>query len=89
MKDALAIASIVAEVLSLDREETMNLSPETDLREFDLNSMSAVDLVVLLEQRFGIEVEEEDLLIDRLCTPAAIERLVMKYKGLPAGGDAR
>ncbi|RCW43494.1 acyl carrier protein [Paenibacillus prosopidis] len=82
------IVTMVAEVLKLDSGQAQDLHKDTDLISYDLNSLSAVELIVRLEQHFGIEVDDEDLLIDRLASIAKLEQLVFKYLGTPEGSGA-
>jgi len=70
---------LVAEITSVFEKE-MHLkvpSPETDLFESGvLDSMAFVDLLLHLEQRFGLEVSLEDLELGNFRSIARIAELV-------------
>lgn len=74
------LREIVARVLELSEEEAENLDREADLMELGLDSMTCVEVVVNLEDEFGITVEEEDLLVENMSTIARLEELVEKYQ---------
>lgn len=74
------LREIVARVLELSEEEAEDLDRDTDLMELGLDSMTCVEVVVNLEDEFGITVEEEDLLVENMSTIARLEELVEKYQ---------
>ncbi len=75
------LKEIVAAVLELSEDEAKNLGSDTDLLELGLDSMTCVEVVVNLEEEFGITVEEEDLLVENMSTITRLEELVKKYQG--------
>lgn len=74
------LREIVARVLELSEEQAEDLDRGTDLMELGLDSMTCVEVVVNLEDEFGITVEEEDLLVENMSTIARLEELVEKYQ---------
>lgn len=74
------LREIVARVLELSEEEAGDLDRDADLMELGLDSMTCVEVVVNLEDEFGITVEEEDLLVENMSTIARLEELVEKYQ---------
>lgn len=50
------------EIMQIENPE--QLSAEEDLKEYGMDSLNAIELVVALEMEFGIEFSEEDLLVD-------------------------
>lgn len=74
------LREIVARVLELSEEQAEDLDRDTDLMEIGLDSMTCVEVVVNLEDEFGITVEEEDLLVENMSTIARLEELVEKYQ---------
>lgn len=74
------LREIVARVLELSEEQAEDLDRDTDLMELGLDSMTCVEVVVNLEDEFGITVEEEDLLVENMSTIARLEELVEKYQ---------
>lgn len=74
------LKKIVAAVLELSEDETEKLGSDSDLLELGLDSMTCVEVVVNLEEEFGITVEEEDLLVENMSTITRLEELVKKYQ---------
>lgn len=74
------IKEIVTTVLELSEDVAETIDEDTDLQELGLDSMTCVEVVVNLEDEFGIEVDEEDLLVENMATIALLERLVEKYQ---------
>ncbi len=74
------LKKIVAAVLELSEDEAKKLGSDTDLLELGLDSMTCVEVVVNLEDEFGITVEEEDLLVENMSTITRLEELVKKYQ---------
>ena len=61
----------------LPGEDPKNLTDETELKESGiLDSMSTLKLVTFLEDRFGIELEAQDLDAGNLASVASIANLV-------------
>lgn len=48
------------------------LIPDLDLREFGLDSLGVVDLLVSLESAYGIRLAEDFLSMDTFATPAVL-----------------
>lgn len=74
------LREIVARVLELSEEAEEKLDEETDLMDLGLDSMTCVEVVVNLEDEFGITVEEEDLMVENMSTIARLKKLVEKYQ---------
>lgn len=74
------LRELVAGVLELSEDVAERLDRDTDLTELGLDSMTCVEVVVNLEDEFGIVVEEEDLLVENMSTIARLKELVEKYQ---------
>lgn len=74
------LREIVARVLELSEDVAEKLDGDADLTELGLDSMTCVEVVVNLEDEFGIEVGEEDLLVENMSTIARLKELVEKYQ---------
>lgn len=72
------IRNKLAEVLKIENPEEISL--EKDLKEYGMDSLNAIELVVALEMEFGIEFAEDDLLVDNLCTVQKLILVVRKYQ---------
>lgn len=72
------IRNKLAEVLKIENSEEISL--DKDLKEYGMDSLNAIELVVALEMEFGIEFAEDDLLVDNLCTVQKIILVVRKYQ---------
>lgn len=72
------IRNKLAEVLKIENPEEISL--EKDLKEYGMDSLNAIELVVALEMEFGIEFTEDDLLVDNLCTVQKLILVVRKYQ---------
>ena len=68
----------MAKVLKIENPEEISL--EKDLKEYGMDSLNAIELVVALEMEFGIEFAEDDLLVDNLCTVQKLILVVRKYQ---------
>lgn len=71
------IRNKLAEVLKIENPEEISL--EKDLKEYGMDSLNAIELVMALEMEFGIEFAEDDLLVDNLCTVQKLILVVRKY----------
>lgn len=80
MEPEKTIRNKLAEVLKIENPEEISL--EKDLKEYGMDSLNAIELVVALEMEFGIEFAEDDLLVDNLCTVQKLILVVRKYQGL-------
>lgn len=69
------VADVVAATLGVDRGR---LAPSTPLFGSlpELDSMAVVEIVVALEERFGITIDEEDLTAETFATVASLAGLV-------------
>lgn len=73
------IKGIIAEVLGLNEEKIKTISENSSLVDWGLDSLNAIEIIVNLESEFDIEVEDEDLVIDSLCTIELLCNLIKKY----------
>ncbi|UUZ84753.1 acyl carrier protein [Paenibacillus sp. P26] len=77
--DVQELHSIIGDVLRLESSIVSEIDEETDLRNYNLSSISAVELLVMLEDRFDMVVPEDESLVDNLNTIYKIKQLVLKY----------
>ena len=72
------IKEIVITVLELSADDSDNISEDTELLDYGLDSMTCVEIVVNLEEEFGVTIDEEDLLVENMATINKIKNLVEK-----------
>ncbi|MCL2717824.1 MAG: phosphopantetheine-binding protein [Lachnospiraceae bacterium] len=74
------IKSIMINCLKIDINED-DITPSTNLvTDLKINSMSFVQLIIGIEESFGIEIDDEDLEIDNFETyESLIDLLIYKY----------
>lgn len=65
--------------LKRDESEFLKLEDKADLREHGLDSISSIELIVMLENEFNISVDDDDLLIDNFNTIEKLMILLDKY----------
>lgn len=73
------IRKILAEVLEENKKEISRISLTDDLTEHGLDSISAINMIVQLEEKFGIEIIEDDLLVENVSTIEKIINVINKY----------
>lgn len=74
------LREIIASVLELTEDIADGIDEDTDLCEYGLDSMTCVEMVVNLEDEFGITVDEEDLLVENMSSISLLCELVRKYQ---------
>lgn len=74
------LKEIVVNVLELPMDVADTITQDTDLQDLGLDSMTCVEIVVNLEEEFGITVDEEDLLVENMSTLSLLAGLVEKYQ---------
>lgn len=65
--------------LSIDWDTLQQMGNDTDLRNYGLNSITSIELIVKLEDEFNISISDDDLIIDNVCTVNKIVQLLEKY----------
>ncbi|WP_028590181.1 acyl carrier protein [Paenibacillus massiliensis] len=73
------VLPLLERVLKLSEGELAGMEADRDLRSLGLNSLSAIELIVELENELNIVIDDDDLLLDKLSTLSEIEELLGKY----------
>ncbi|MDN4616890.1 acyl carrier protein [Paenibacillus sp. PsM32] len=73
------VVPLLAQVLKMALGDLENLQPDDDLREYGLNSLSAVELIVELENHLNIMIDDDNLLLEELSTLRRIENILAQY----------
>lgn len=74
------IKGILGEVLELGQDKLTNITFETDLAPFGVDSITAVQLVIFIEAKFDITIDDTDYKLENFSSIKAICSLVDKYK---------
>lgn len=74
------VNDLLADILEMNPEELDKLDDNADLRTYSLNSLNAIEFIVGMEEILGIQVSNEDLLIENCSTKHKVEQLYNKYK---------
>lgn len=74
------VKELIQEVLGLDQEAADNIKYDQALYDFGLDSIKAIELVVLIENKFDISVDDEELSIDNMESIDKIANLIRKYQ---------
>lgn len=72
------IRTIFSEILKFEKD-IYNIPNDANLIELGLNSLNAIEMVVYLEDTFGIEIRDEDLMIDNMSSINQICELLKRY----------
>lgn len=64
----------------LEIENISTISQEENLRNYGLDSLSAVEIIVSIEDILGVEMDDEDLLVEKVDSLLKIKQLYEKYK---------
>lgn len=73
------IMDIVRKTIELEDSVTNETLESSDLMVLGMNSIMAIQIIVLLESEFNIEFDDEDLLLENVDSIEKIVNLVKKY----------
>lgn len=73
------IRGVLVDVLKTEEEIIKNLGVDDDLIKIGLDSLKAIELVVYIEDHYGITISDDDLLIDNISSINKIEEMIRKY----------
>ena len=74
------IIMLLCDVLELDDEKAIKIKGDFDLLGFGLDSLKAIELVVMVEDKYGIMIDDDDLLVENFSTVDKIEKLILSYE---------
>lgn len=80
MENRESISELVAQVLKIDSNEVLKLNEEESLKELGLTSLKAMELIVLIETKLDVELDDEDLELEKIDTIKELCVLYEKYK---------
>lgn len=73
------ILNCIVNVLKIDKKEIAGLQDDEYLEKIGLDSVQFISLIVQLEEIYGIEFEDEDLIFARINTIKKIQTIMQKY----------
>lgn len=73
------LVEILQETLGKEGYDLTGVTGKDDLSSYGLNSVLAVGIVVKLENKFGIVIEDDDLMMENYSTIENIRNLLLKY----------
>ena len=73
------IVEIFSKTMGVDIAEFSNLKVTDDLRDWGLDSLKSIDVIVALEEEYDISIEDSDLLLDNFNTVEKMVKLIEKY----------
>jgi len=62
------IREFISELIKLEQNAMNSIDSDADLIEFGLDSLNSIELIVRLEDEFNIEIDDNDLFIDKINT---------------------
>ena len=75
------IYEIIAKLLNVDDEMIKNIKEDDDLMLHGMTSISCIQLLVNIEEKYGINFKDEDLLIQKFNTLKKLFTLLETYLG--------
>lgn len=73
------IYTMIASTLDLDETEVNEIDGDEDLAQYGLESITSIQLVVMLEEKYNIVFDNDDLLMSKYNTINKLVKLLEKY----------
>lgn len=73
------VYEMLSSILDIDTELVKEINEHEDLGVYGMTSLSAIQLVVMLEDKYEFEFRDEDLLVDRVNTFNKLFSLLESY----------
>jgi acyl carrier protein len=77
--DKECIIKVISDTINVDIVKFSEIKIDEDLRDWGLDSLKSIDVIVSLEKEFEIAIEDEDLLMENFNTVEKMIKLVNKY----------
>lgn len=74
------VYQVISDVLGYDIQVVRKMSEEDDLAVYGMDSVSAVQLIVKLEEVYDVEFQDDDMYIGKINTLGKIFDLLEKYQ---------
>lgn len=75
------VYKIISDLLEVDVEYVKNIKEDEDLMVHGMSSVSYIQMVVILEEKYDFVLKDEDLLMDKLNTFDKLFDLLETYQG--------
>ncbi|TVX93577.1 acyl carrier protein [Paenibacillus agilis] len=75
----LEIKDLLIDILESDQTDIQSIEADENLVESGLTSLKAISLVILIEEKFNIVLEDEDLLFENINSISKINIIINKY----------
>lgn len=79
MENQKIVSELIAKVLELDVSEVNHFGEEESLKEKGLSSLKAMELIVLMETELNVELDDDDLDLEKNDSIKAMCQLYGKY----------
>jgi len=73
------IYKMISELLEIDVENVKNINEDEDLMIHGMTSISCIQLIVMLEEKYNFDCKDEDLLIEKMNTFTKLFSLLESY----------
>ena len=73
------VNEMLTNILKLDLSLINNLSPDQSLTDYGLNSLTGIQLIVQIENKYNVHIDDMELLLENMSTKNKIEILIKKY----------
>ena len=74
------VAGIISRIVLIENEMIQNMNDNISLDTIGFNSIKFMQLIVLLEESFDFEADENDILVENIDTKEKVYALINKYK---------
>ncbi|UJF34492.1 acyl carrier protein [Paenibacillus hexagrammi] len=86
MTETEAIKGIITSVLKLEAQEVSSMGPDEPLNTVGMDSINCMDIVIQIEEHFGVVFHDDELLLDQLNTISKLSEIVMRKLDKPSAG---
>jgi acyl carrier protein len=73
------VYNMISSLLNVDVEYVKNIKEDEDLMTHGMTSISCIQLIVMLEEKYDFDLKDEDLLIEKLNTFTKLFALLDRY----------
>lgn len=78
MKELL-LCDLMAKVLNADVDQVKKIGGDESFEEYGMDSILSIRFILLIEEKYKIEFDDDDLLFDKYNTICKLTQLMMNY----------